>query len=160
MTQSNYCEGYVFQEKEYELASSYKLFYETDKKSHKIYETFEHNLTKWHKKKYRFEPEYCVEYPANNSYDATIKYITQFVELIIIIKSETFVVSGIEVDGYSVNITLKKTHGYETNKDYKQLLNVIKTSNEEIIKDNKLINDEENEHHRELCNIERAKNRH
>lgn len=131
----------------------YTVFYHNKNHSNRIDQTFELELTKWHKKLYSEDPLYRVEYPDDNT--TTIKYVTQFVSCLVTV-TQLFNKEN-EYDGNNIKISLSKMNSINLFRDdYVELIKLAKKINQQIISENKELNDMFEDDLQELCGIEYA----
>jgi hypothetical protein len=145
--------------------SKYNIFYEENcyaflAYSYDIAQTFQYNLTNWHRSKYLQKPEFLIEYSDNIT---TIKYHTQFVKYTVTIIEEPFTLDNefmaykCHVKGLTITITLQQMNCItQFSNDFEDLIIITKNINEHIIKENKEVNDDINDEIQKLCGIEYA----
>ena len=94
-------------------------------------------LNKWHQTYYKSDCPYIIQD------DESVNYTNQFVKLIFSISEKTFILDTYNVEGYNVRASVEKmTYSVEQedNKDYINLVKLIKKISEEIIKENVELN--------------------
>jgi hypothetical protein len=145
--------------------SNFNIYYEKCEWRYKIPSAFEREIKKWHQQKYNDSIQHDIEtlqHDIESLQDTEIiKYKTKHVTFtLIIVEKDFYLYTNLiqsDVDGFNVKTFLKKNINDDTaSEEYIELKNLNKKIIEEIISENKSLNEEYEQEVQELCAIEYA----